>query len=126
MGLALIILIAVMYALIRAKHDSYISNGKWKVWAFVEGVFLAILATLAHWMAVDTSWWQIVSIPLVFGFSFWITFDFACGWLRARNIFYFGTTGWDLRARSIFKSPAKYFVFKLIWLIIVSGMYIGG
>jgi len=38
-ALLITIAVATIYALIRAKHDSIIPHGDWKVFAFIEGVF---------------------------------------------------------------------------------------
>jgi len=119
------ITIAVIYALIRAKHDSYLSNGKWKRWAFAEGVLIALVVSVGYFLACDIAWWSAASVALIFGLSFWIVFDCTSGWIRARNIFYLGSYGWDLKAKRIFISGKNYFLFKLIWLIIAIGFYIG-
>jgi len=119
------ITIAVLYALVRAKHDSYLSHGKWKPWAFAEGILVAIVVALGYFFSYDIAWWNAILVALVFGLSFWIVFDCTSGWLRARNIFYLGSFGWDLKAKRIFISGKKYFLFKLIWLAIAIGFYLG-
>jgi len=115
--------IAIIYALIRAKHDSYLFNGKWKTWAFIEGTFLAILASLASWAIFDTTITQTLLISPIFGLIFWIVFDSACGWHRVRELLYFGSNGWDAKMERMFIRPINYLIAKTIWLIITIGAF---
>ena len=109
-----IALIAVLYALIRAKHDSYINAGKWKIWAFIEGLFFAavIAICLNDWLS-----------PLIFAIWFWIAFDIFCGLFRAGKIFYFGSDTFDQGMKQIFEKPVYLFILKVIWLLIIQGIY---
>ena len=107
-----IIIIAIVYALLRAVHDNHLSDGKWKVWAFVEGVFLAVV--VSHLVAEN--WADYTLLPFIFGLVFWIVFDSACGLLRARKLFYFGSGRFDQFINKSIKYPFWFFVWKLVWL----------
>jgi len=132
-ALYIILSIAVIYAGIRAKHDSYLSHGKWKLYAFIEGVFIAILSVLAVLLLFDMQWWLGPVFGAVFGFAFWTVFDCACGYFRVGDILYIGEYGWDAKARAawhynrpfwFFKKPRglKYLLFKLfVASIIIAG-----
>lgn len=125
--------IAIIYALIRAKHDSYISNGGWKRWAFIEAVIIDLVVVGLAVYAFSLSWYQVFGLVLSFAFIFWIEFDCACGWHRTGDILYISEFGWDARARAswhynrpfwFFKNPRglKYLMFKIFdAFIIIAG-----
>ena len=130
MELIIISLIAIIYALIRAKHDSYILNGGWKLWAFIEAVFIDIVICSLTVFAFNLQWFQVFGLALSFGFVFWIVFDCACGWHQVGDILYIGETGWDAKARKTWhynkpflfiKNPRglKYLLFKILDATIV-------
>ena len=117
----IIISIAIIYALIRAKHDSYINESEWKRWAVIEAIFICGIVV---WLAGDNAadW---LLLPLVFGLWFWIIFDIACGVLRAGKLFYFGSGVFDQKMKRIFQYPFLLFLAKVIWLVVVSGAWLG-
>lgn len=123
--LIIVFAIAIIYALIRAKHDSFISNGPWKAFAFIEGAFWAICVSLALWQIFSLAWWEVGLIGLIFGTSFWISFDMASRWHRARDVFHLGMYGWDLKMNNIFRGGLNYFIIRMVWLIILFGVYTG-
>ena len=125
--------IAIVYALIRAKHDSYVLTGRWKLWAFIEAVFIDLVVASLTVYALRLSWFQIPGLALSYAFIFWIVFDCACGWHRARNILYIGTTGWDATARRTFHYNKTFFWIQLpkarkylLWKLFVGFIVIAG
>lgn len=127
MELIIAICIAIVYAQIRAKHDSTIphGDGKWKTWAFVEGAFWAVCVSLALWQIFTLAWWETGLIGLIFGVVFWISFDMACGWHRARDVFHLGMYGFDKWANNVFKGGKNFFIVRMVWLVILLGAYTG-
>ena len=119
-----LIIIATIYALIRATHDSFLNEGKWKVWAFIEGAFIALMVS---YFLHD----GLVFIglgALVFGIVFWIVFDCLTGLYFGRHPLYIGNTGFDKKVRSVFSYSDKwkglnYLIFKLVWTLIIYGLY---
>jgi hypothetical protein len=116
-----IMVISILYALVRAKHDSYINNGLWKLWAFIEGVLVAGSVGFL----VGSSWIDYIFLPVIFGMVFWIVFDIACGIFRAGKLFYFGSGKFDQYMRRISGSALWLFIGKLIVLLIINGLYNG-
>lgn len=123
--------IAVAYALIRAKHDSYIRVGEWKKWAFIEGVMWAVVTIALALAAFGLKWWVGIIAGPLFAFMFWLFFDCAVGWHFAGNILYIGNHGFDLKMRQTFKYNLPIFgwkesgafiliLFKLFWIILLS------
>ncbi|MFH0756924.1 MAG: hypothetical protein V2B15_06540 [Bacteroidota bacterium] len=134
--LSIILIIAIVYALIRAKHDSFLSHGdgRWKTWAFVEGGFIAISETILLWRAFDLEWWLMPHLVLIFAFAFWLVFDCSQGWIRTGNIFHLGEKGFDATMRKVFlydkpilwwRNPGatRLVFFKLFWLGILIPTY---
>ena len=117
--------VAVIYAAIRAKHDSFLSEGKWKIYAFLEGIFVGICVVLSlHWIFV-IPWWNTVLLTPVFGIIFWIFFDGFSGILRDGNFLYIGRTGFDQKIRNIISDRLyQYLIFKLVWLVLTTAFYI--
>lgn len=119
-----LIAISLMYALIRATHDSYLNEGEWKLWAFIEGVFVALVVS---YFLHD----GLVSIgigALVFGMVFWIGFDCLTGLYFGKHPLYIGNTGFDRKIRGVFAYSEKwkglnYLIFKTVWLLIILGLY---
>lgn len=113
-------LIAVLYAAIRAKHDSYVNQGKWKTWAFVEGGFWAITTGLL----LGQNLLDYFMLPVIFALWFSLFFDPFCGLFRVGKFFYIGDTDKvDKKVKKVFVNGRNYFIFKFVWLIIVSGVY---
>jgi len=112
-------LIALIYALIRGKHDSYINEGKWKTWAFIHGVFFAGVITL---LSADLLV-EYIMFPIIFGVWFSIFFDMSCGLFRVGKLLYFGSGKYDTKMRQVFVTPLNFLGFKIIWLIILNGIY---
>jgi len=116
--------IALMYALIRAKHDSFILQGKWKKYAFIEGVFFAILTVIGLKWGLTLSWLSTPFLALSFALSFSIPFDMACGVHWGGSVWYLGSGSWDRKVNAIFKGGKGWAIFKFVWLIIVSGVFL--
>lgn len=114
-----IIIIAIIYALLRSKHDSFIPDGQWKLYAVLEAIFLTGLFT----SFIGNNIIDYLFLPVIFGIWFSISFDIFCGWFRAKKIFYFGSGVYDRSMQSMFIKPVNFFVFKVIWLILISGAY---
>jgi hypothetical protein len=115
----LLIIISILYAIIRAKHDSYVNNGPWKLWAFIEGVLVAVGLAFA----IGTSWLDYIFLPVIFAMIFWIVFDMACGIFRVGKPFYFGSGKFDQLMRKVFVTGGGFLFWKSIWLIIIIGVY---
>ena len=114
-----VIIISVLYAVIRAKHDSYVNNGPWKRWAFIEGVLVAVSV---GYLAGE-NWIDWIFLTVIFAYSFWIVFDIACGIFRAGKLWHFGSGWFDQKMKRVFVSGYWYAVYKAIWLIIITGVY---
>ena len=119
-----LIIISVIYALVRSKHDSYLRSGKWKLWAFIEGVLFAlVISFLLHGDLLMTGLGA-----LVFGIVFWIVFDCMMGIYFGGNPLYIGNTGFDKLVKQVFCYTEKwkglnYLIFKIIWAIVILGAY---
>ncbi len=124
-ALYIILTIAIGYALIRAKHDSYLSYGKWKRWAWIEGAYIAICSVSLVLYAFTLPWWLGLVLGFIFTLAFWIVFDCTSGWLRTKNILHLGTVGWDATMREVFKYKKGYVFlgFKIFWLLLSIGWY---
>lgn len=124
----IILTIALGYAGIRSKHDSYLPHGAgvWKTWAFVEGGFIALcVISLALW-ATGSHWWLLFVLGPLFAFMFWVVFDCASGYLRTGNILHIGTVGFDLRIRNVVQGKLwRYLAFKLFWIGLITLIYFG-
>jgi len=119
-GLALpTILVSSIYALIRAKHDSTINEGEWKKWASVEVGFWGIVWGLA----MGDSLLDYIALPLIFAGWFSLVFDMACGWFRAKKLFYFGSGKWDQKIKRMFIKPRNYFIAKFVTTFVAMGGY---
>jgi hypothetical protein len=129
-----IVVVALVYALIRAKHDSFIRVGEWKTWAFIEGVMWAVYVVASSLFLFNLQWWFVIVLGPLFAFSFWLVFDCAVGWHFAGSILYLGNHGFDLKMRQTFKynlpifgwkeSGAFIFIlFKLFWIVLLSLIY---
>jgi hypothetical protein len=101
-ALFVILATAIGYALIRAKHDSFLKGGKWKLWAFIEGVFIAIFIVGLILLSFKMNWWYGTVLGPIFGFSFWLVFDCVVGYHFTGNILYLGTSDFDLKMRGTF------------------------
>lgn len=132
--LIIILFIAIIYALIRAKHDSYLSTGKWKTWAFIEGIFFDVVIVLLSWQAFNFQWWQMFFLAVIFAFIFSLIFDCFQGYLRTGNILHLGEDGFDLKMRQTFlydhkllwwKHPGAflYMMFKILWITLLTLIY---
>lgn len=120
-ALYLILTIAIIYAIVRARHDSYLSHGaEWKLWAFVEGIVIAISVSVLATFAAGLMWWIAIPLTVVFALSFWVVFDCYQGWIRTGNILHIGTQGFDAKMRAMFKYKKGYaYLFvKLFWLLL--------
>ena len=111
-------IIAIIYALIRAKHDSYILNGKWKLWAFIEGIFVDVALVGALYQ----SWADLFLLPL-FGLIFWLVFDIASGILRTKDPFHFGIGKFDQTMRKMFQWGELFVITKLFLIGLLTGIY---
>jgi hypothetical protein len=117
--------IAIFYALIRAEHDSKISHGKWKLWAFIEGILVDAITTALVIFVFKLDWWMCFLLGPIFAFVFWIFFDCMQGYIRTGNILHIGTVGFDLKVRKAVKGKLwRYLFFKLFWLGILIGGYL--
>lgn len=118
----LITITAILYAIVRAKHDNslYESQGHNKLWAFIEGVIVSVSLSIA----VMVNWWDILFLPVLFAFIFWIVFDIACGLFRVGKFFYFGSGKFDQKMRRISGHPAALFAGKIIFFIVLLGAYL--
>lgn len=106
-----ILFISIIYALIRATHDKYLREGGWKLWAFIEGAFVALSVSYL----VGGEWWYIGVGVLLFGFTFWIVFDMMTGIYFGGNPLYIGNTGFGKQIRKIFLYTER---FKGLWYLI--------
>ena len=113
-------LIAIIYAIIRAKHDSYVNDGQWKLWAVIEAVFLCGAFTYL----LGTNYIDYIFFPVIFAVIFSIVFDSACGLLRAKKFFYFGSGSYDQKMKNVFRTPKEFFIVKLVWAIVSIGGYL--
>lgn len=134
MALFIIISTAIIYAVIRSYHDRGLSQGSWKTFAFIEGVFVDLVVIVLSWLAFGGLWWSMIFNALIFAFMFWLVFDCFQGWLRTGSILYIGEQGFDLKMRKTFLYNKPLFswqetgAFRLIfvkvwWLIILIGGY---
>jgi len=130
----IILTTSIIYAIIRAFHDSHISNGKWKIWAFVEGVFAAALTSGLLVWRTEIQWWYIFVLGPLFAFYFWLVFDCAQGYMRTKNILHLGELGFDAKMRETFLYDApiwgwentgaiRLIMVKCLWLLLLTGIY---
>lgn len=132
-ALIIISAVAIIYALIRAKHDSYIRVGEWKKWAFIEGVWWGVYVTVSTLFLFSMNWWMFIVLGPLFAFFFWLIFDCAVGWHFSGSILYIGNHGFDLKMRKTFKYNLPIFgwqsgaliliLFKLFWIGLLTGFY---
>lgn len=126
-ALTVILLVSIAYAVIRAFHDKHISNGKWKTWAFIEGVLVDVAVVVLTVLWFHFPWWICFPLCAIFAFTFWLVFDCLHGYLRTGFILYIGNSGFDLKMRKTFlynkpifgwKEPGAFrqVFFKLFWL----------
>ena len=115
-----ILIIAIVYALIRATHDKFLRQGGWKLWAFIEGAFVAFVVSYL----IGGAWYEIGLGALLFGFTFWIVFDMMTGIYFGKHPLYIGKTGFDWEIRKTFQYTEKwkgtwYLMVKLIswWMV---------
>jgi len=120
----ILLVVSILYAFIRSRHDSYLREGKWKVWAFVEGVLFAFSLSFC----LTDVWWFVGVCMLVFWITFWITFDSLMGLIFNKSILYLGETGWDKELRQIFQYATKgkgiqLYIVRIVILISIYGTY---
>jgi len=108
----IILSVAIVYALIRAFHDRYIRQGKWKTWAFIEGLFISLTVSYL----TGGEWYVIGLGALLFGFTFWIVFDMIIGIYFGKHPLYLGNTGFDKKIRAMFQYTEKW---KGTWYLLV-------
>lgn len=111
--------VASLYALIRANHDKHINDGKWKRWAVVESALVALLTSLGFGENIA----DYTFLPVIFALVFSIIFDMACGWTRAKKLFYWGSGKYDQFMKKVFEKPWLFTVFKAMWLFVISGAF---
>jgi hypothetical protein len=119
-----ILITSIVYALLRAGHDSYLREGKWKTWATAQVFFISILTAYL----LGGEWYQMLFSFLLFGITFWIVFDSVIGVVFGGNPLYIGNTGFDKKMRAMFQYNEKskglqYLIFKLVWYVIIFGSY---
>jgi len=130
----LTISVAILYAFIRAKHDSYISHGKWKIWAFIEGVLVCTSVCVFISLGFGTPWWTLFVLIPLFAFYFWLFFDCVQGQIRAGSILHLGDKGFDAEMRAMFyynlpiwgwkeTGAIRLIFFKVFWIVLLSGAY---
>ena len=128
--LAIILICAIGYALIRAKIDSYLTQGEWKTWAFIMGVFFAVCIVGLSILAFNLKWWMGFVMGPLFGLSFWLVFDCVVGYHFTGSILYVGTRGFDLFMRQMFlynkpifgwkeTGAIRQILFKCFWLTLL-------
>jgi hypothetical protein len=119
-----IIIISIVWAILRSKNDSYLREGKWKLWSFLMATFVAgIVGYHLHGISFLT----LIGMA-VFGLIFWIAFDIFTGIIFGKHPLYIGTTGFDAKVRKVFCYTDKwkatnYLIFKLVWLTITIKFY---
>ena len=132
--LSIILICAIGYAFIRAKHDSFLKGGKWKMWAFVEGVFIAAFIVGLVLLSFKLNWWFGAVLGPIFAFVFWLFFDCIVGYHFGGSVLYLGTSGFDLKMRGMFLYNKPIFgwketgnvrgiFFKCFWLVLLIGAY---
>lgn len=133
--LIVILTTAIIYALIRAKHDSYLLHGDWKRWAVIEAVFWTISFTAVLLYGFQLHWAYGLLLAPVFAFSFWLFFDCIVGYLFTGNILYLGEKGWDKKMRAMFlynkpifgwkeTGAIRMIFFKCFWLTLLILSYL--
>lgn len=134
MPLTIILISAIIYAFIRAKHDSYLKGGEWKTWAFIEGFFWGALVVALTLLSFSLDWWVGFVLGPIFAFTFWLFFDCIVGYHFTGNILYLGEKGFDLKMRKMFLYNKPIFgwketgqirgiFFKGFWLVLLIGAY---
>ncbi len=126
-ALLLISTIAIISALLRAKRDSLLSHGtgKWKTYAFLEGLYESILSVLMVKWALGIPWGESVLLALVYAFIWSLFFDCIQGFIRTGNILHIGTVGFDAKVRATVKGRLWLWPFaKIFWLIVLIGGYL--
>jgi hypothetical protein len=114
-----IAVMSVVYALIRAKHDSYLMHGKWKTYSFIEGCWIAVCVGFIEGQELV----DYIMLPMIFAMWFTLFFDSFFGLFRVGKWWHFGSEGVDKKLKWVFRKPSNLFVFKLVWLIIINGLY---
>ena len=134
-ALLIILSVSIAYACIRAFHDRHISNGKWKTWAFIEGVLVDLVVVVLTVLWFDYPWWICFPLAGIFAFTFWVVFDCLEGYLRTGFILYIGEGGFDAKMRKMFLYNKPIFgwkqtgairgvFFKLFWLGLLIPAYL--
>lgn len=131
--LTIILSIAILHALLRAKMDSYFRNGPWKIWAFIIGVVIAVTTVSLVMYGFHLDWTGIFLLP-IFAFVFWLFFNCAVGYLFGGSIFYLGSGKFDTHMKETFKYNLPIFgwesgslifiLFKLFWIAFFTFCYL--
>ena len=111
--------ISVVYAVLRLFHDRHLSGGSWKRSEWWEALFFSLVIPGVAISFDSIVVWGLLS--LTFGFWFWLVFDWVCGIYWGNSPFYLGQ--YDTWQKKIFINGFWLSFFKIILLIIVSGIY---
>ena len=124
-ALIIISTIAIISALLRAKRDSFLSHGGWKIYAFIEGLYESILSVLMVKWALDIPWGESVLLALIYAFVWSLFFDIIQSYIRTRTLFHLGTKGFDAKVRATIKGRLWLWPFaKIVWLFVLIGGYL--
>ena len=128
----LIFILAVLYVALKTifvetKHDMEVINGfsgsqsGWKLYGAISvALELLVLCVLAGaFTGVLSGFILFPVLALVYS----ITHDCGVSYRLTGGLFHLGDGAWDLKVTKIFQHGIMWFVFKLIWLIIISGIY---
>ena len=118
-------------ALFEGKQDYWICKdtkglhkNKWKLFGnLYAGSFIAAIAILASLLNGNLIMALLLFPILMIVWS--IAHDCSVGYYLTGKIFHMGSTGWDARVVKIFQSGRGWFIFKMFWLFVLSGFYLG-
>ena len=125
--IALVAYVALKTVFIETKHDYLVirgfigPQGGWKLYgAFVVATELIALCAFA---SVYTGVLRAFLLLKVLSVLYSIMHDCGVSYRLTGGLFHLGDGAWDLKVTKIFQHGIMWFVFKLIWLIIISGIY---
>lgn len=130
----IVFLLIVFYVILKTvfletKQDMYIilsggDNYYKKYWKLYGAMMVATeLVVLCFLASVYTGVLKALLLLPILGVVYSITHDCGMSYRLTGGFFHLGDSGWDAGVKKIFQHGVMWFIFKLVWLVILTGAY---
>lgn len=103
------------------KDPTLFPSDKWKFWANANDLAqITLITAIFVWFE---GWAYLLFLPIQW-LTWWIVHDLAMGYRMVGSVWHFGAGDFDQWAKKVFKTGPLYLMFKTVWLIILSGIFL--